>query len=52
MGSHGGSLIYISCVSYTSIQLITNLDAVAVQLNLNRRYIICSLYLSRNGLSD
>ena len=45
-GSHGGSALLIrNDISHIPISLQTSLQAVAVQVNLNRRYTICSLYL-------
>ena len=48
-GSHGGSSIYVRRdVAHTAIDLQTPLQAVAVQLFLERKYTICSLYLPPN----
>ena len=48
-GNHGGSALLIrKDISHVSIDLQTSLQAVAVQINLNRCYTICSIYLSPN----
>ena len=45
-GSHGGCAIYVRYdVAHSVIDLQTSLQAVAVQLHLERKYTICSLYL-------
>ena len=53
VGSHGGSLIYVrQDIPHVDLQLNTNLDAVAIQLDLNRKYTLCSLYLHPNEQID
>ena len=45
-GSHGGSALLIrNDIPHSHIDLHTSFQAVAVQVNLNRCYTICSLYL-------
>ena len=45
-GHHGGTAIMVrSDVPYTSLQLNTNLQAVAIKLFLKRTYAVCSIYL-------
>ena len=45
--SHGGSLIYVrNDTPHNPIPLQTSLEAVAVQIHLEKRYTICSVYLS------
>ena len=45
-GHHGGTAIMVrSDVPYTTLQLNTNLQAVAVKLFLKRTYAVCSIYL-------
>ena len=58
-GSHGGCGMFIrGDIAHTPITLQTPLQAVAVQLNLDRLYTVCSLYLppneriSENNLSN
>ena len=49
VGSHGGSLLYIRRdIPQIPITVHTALQAVAVQVDLTRKYTICSLYLSPN----
>ena len=46
IGSHGGSLIYIRHdTPHNQFQLHSPLQAVAVQIFLQRKYTVCSLYL-------
>ena len=62
IGSHGGCLIYVRHdVPSLPLRLTTPLDAVAVQVDLGRKYSVCSLYLppvspnthiSQNDLAD
>ena len=48
-GHHGGSAIYVRHdVPHTQYELTSPLQAVAVQLFLQRRYTICSVYLPPN----
>ena len=48
LGSHGGSLVYMGRdVPHVPINLNTELEAVAVCVDLNRKYTICSLYLTK-----
>ena len=50
IGSHGGCLIYVrQDQSYIPINLDSNLQATAVQVDLGRKYTICSLYLPPNN---
>ena len=45
-GSHGGALIYMRHdIPHNQLQLQSPLQAVAVQIFLQRKYTICSLYL-------
>ena len=49
VGSHGGCLIYIRRdIPYIPLSLNTPLQAVAMQVDLTRRYTLCSLYLPPN----
>ena len=52
-GSHGGSLIYVRRdIPQTPLDLITPLEATAVQIETSRRYTVCSLYLPpRSGIA-
>ena len=46
IGSHGGALIYMRHdTPHSQFQLQTPLQAVAVQIYLQRKYTICSIYL-------
>ena len=48
-GSHGGSLIYTRRdIPQTPLNLITPLEATAVQIETSRKYTVCSLYLPSN----
>ena len=49
VGSHGGSLLYVRHdVPQIPLTLHTNLHAVGMQVDLTRKYTICSLYLPPN----
>ena len=49
VGSHGGSLLYIRRdIPQIPLTIRTTLQAVAVQVDLTRKYSICSLYLPPN----
>ena len=49
IGSHGGSLLYVRRdIPQISFNLRTPLQAVAVQIDIGRKYTICSLYLPPN----
>ena len=50
IGSHGGCIIYTRYdVPHIPLSLTTPLQAVAVQMDVERRYTICSLYLPPNN---
>ena len=45
-GSHGGCAIYVRYdIAHSVIDIQTSLQAVVVQLHLDRKYTICSIYL-------
>ena len=47
--SHGGSLLYVrNDMPHSPVALQTPLEAVAVQIYLEKKYTICSVYLSPN----
>ena len=46
-GNHGGSALLIrNDIAHSSLPINTELEAVAVQVNISRLYTICSLYIS------
>ena len=48
-GAHGGSMIYVRIdTPHHPFPLQTSLHAVAIQLYLEKRYTVCSLYMSPN----
>ena len=50
IGSHGGCLIYVrKDQPYIPINLNSNLQVTAIQIDLGRKYTICSLYLPPNN---
>ena len=49
IGPHGGCMIYIRRdIPHTPLVLQTQLQAVAIQVGLQRQYTVCSLYLPPN----
>ena len=49
IGSHGGSLIYVRRdIPHAFIPLNSPLQVIAVQINLSRKYTVCSIYLPPN----
>ena len=49
-GSHGGSLIYVRTdTPHHHFPLQTPLQAVAVQIYLDKRYTVCAIYISLIG---
>ena len=49
VGSHGGCIIYVrQDVPCIPVNIASNLQVVAVQIDLGRRYTLCSIYLPPN----
>ena len=49
---HGGVAILIhKAVPYRRVQLNTDLQAIAIQLNINKIYTICNIYLSHENIT-
>ena len=48
-GSHGGCIVYVRRdIAHIPIKINSTLEAVAVQVDIGRKYAICSIYLSPN----
>ena len=51
IGSHGGSMIYVRRdVPCNKMDINSILQVVAIQVELNRNILLCSLYLTPNNL--
>ena len=49
VGTYGGCVIYVRRdIPHVPLTLTTQLEAVAIQVDLGMRYTVCSLYLSPN----